>query len=76
MKHIMTMLAIATVALLVAGCGEKGISTARLEKSFRGADTTAQNSVTAITKAVQERNFGAAAAELQKLGAQATLTPD
>lgn len=76
MKRIVSIMLMVGMVLLVVGCGQKGISTARLEKSFKGSESAVQTSVQNIVKAVEQKNYAGAVAELQKLGAQANLTEE
>jgi len=76
MKKVMQVIMAGMVVVAMSGCGQKGISTARLEKSFKGSESAVQASVQAIAKAVEQQNYAAAVAELHKLGARANLTAE
>lgn len=75
MKQIKWMAALLmAAALIVTGCGEKGVKTSKLESSFKGSEPTLQTSVDKVVAAVKSADYASASAELQKLGAQAKLT--
>ncbi|MCX7848325.1 MAG: hypothetical protein N2595_09895 [bacterium] len=62
--------------LLIVGCGQKGISTTRLERSFKGTEAQMQANVRAVVKALEAKDYAGAAAALERLGAQAKLTEE
>lgn len=75
MQRIVSVMMIVGMVVM-AGCGQRGISTARLEKSFKGSERAVETRVQNIVKAVEAKNYAGAVAELQKLGAQANLTEE
>jgi len=76
MKRVIQVIVAGMVVVAMSSCGQKGISTARLEKSFKGSESAVQESLQTIAKAVEQQNYGVAVAELQKLGARANVTAE
>lgn len=72
---ILTVIAVALFALI--GCGKKNqVDTAPIEKSFASAEPGTKSSADQAVSAIKAGNYSGALAELQKLGAQAKLTPE
>ncbi len=72
---ILTVLMAGLVGLV--GCSKKSsVDTAPLEKSFQTADTTTKASVDTVVSAVKSADYSSAVAGLQKLAADAKLTPE
>ncbi|MCX7824712.1 MAG: hypothetical protein N2689_04055 [Verrucomicrobiae bacterium] len=75
----LTRIAAMAVMILAAafiGCGKKGVDTSKLERSFQSAEPSAKQNVQNVVQAVEKQDYAAATASLQKLAAQAKLTPD
>jgi len=71
------MSALAVTVLLSAGCSKKSsVDTAPLEKSFATAEPSDKASANKAVSDIKSGNYSGAMAELQKLGAQAKLTPE
>jgi hypothetical protein len=69
--------AVAVAMLVWAGCSKKsGVDTAPLEKSFASAEPANKSSADKAVSAIKASDYSGAMTELQKLGAQAKLTPD
>src|SRR5262245_27094583 len=66
----------ATVALVLCGCKKSGVDTAPLEKNFTSAEPAAKSSADKAVSAIKAADYSGAMAELQKLAAQAKLTPE
>ena len=72
---ILAVLMVATVAFV--GCGKKSsVDTAPLENSFASADPATKSSADKAVSAIKSSDYSGAVAELQKLAAQAKLTPE
>ncbi len=70
-------IALLSLAVAVTGCGNKSeVKTADLEKSFQSAEPNAQNRVNKAVAAIQSADYSTALADLQKVAAQAKLTPE
>jgi hypothetical protein len=74
MNWILT--AMAAAALALCGCKKSGVDTAPLEKSFSAAEPATKSSADKAVSAIKAGDYSGAMAELQKLGAQAKLTPE
>jgi len=71
------LIAMAATPLLLSGCGKKSsVDTAPIEKSFATADPATKSSADSAVSAIKSSDYSGALASLQKLGAQAKLTPD
>jgi len=67
----------AASALLVSGCASKSsVDTAPLEKSFASAEPANKTAADKAVSAIKTGDYTGATAELQKLAAQAKLTPE
>ena len=65
------------VGLILAGCGKKeGVDTSGVEKSFRAAEPAVKAEVDQIVAAVKSSDYAGAVASLQKLAANAKITPE
>jgi hypothetical protein len=65
------------LALGLVGCGQKqAVETSALESSFKSAEPAAQTTVGKAVEAIKKADYPAALAELQKLAADAKLTPE
>ncbi|MDB6123953.1 MAG: hypothetical protein JWQ71_2946 [Pedosphaera sp.] len=63
--------------LVTAGCSKKSsVETAPLEKNFKSADSASKSVADKAVSEIKAENYGGALTELQKLGAQAKLTPE
>jgi DNA-binding NtrC family response regulator len=72
-----TLAAVAVSALLVSGCASKSsVDTAPLEKSFASAEPASKTAADKAVSAIKAGDYPGATAELQKLAAQAKLTPE
>ena len=78
MRTMFWMVAVVCLAgLMLAGCGKKhGVNTAKLEKSFAAADASTKPVADSAVSAIKAGNYAGATADLQKLAAQANLTPE
>ena len=74
MNWILTVMAAA--ALVLSGCKKSGVDTAPLEKSFASAEPTAKSASDKAVAAIKASDYSGAMTELQKLAAQAKLTPE
>src|SRR2546427_13274797 len=69
--------AIAAASLLSNGCSKKtSVDTAPLEKSFSSADPASKSTADKAVSDIKAADYSGAMAELQKLAAQAKLTPE
>ena len=69
--------AVATSALLLSGCASKSsVDTAPLEKTFASAEPANKTAADKAVSAIKGGDYPGATAELQKLAAQAKLTPE
>lgn len=69
--------ALAAAALLVSGCNKDGsIDTSKVESSFSTADASSKGELDRVVQAVKAGDFAAATAPLQRLAANAKLTPE
>ena len=67
----------AAAALLASGCASKSsVDTAPLEKSFASAEPANKTVADKAVSAIKGGDYPGATAELQKLAAQAKLTPE
>jgi len=67
----------AASALLLSGCASKSsVDTAPLEKSFASAEPASKTVADKAVSAIKAGDYPGATAELQKLAAQAKLTPE
>lgn len=66
------------LAFVVAGCNKQGssVDTAPIEKSFSSADATTKGSADSVISEIKSANYSGAVADLQKLAANAKLTPE
>ncbi len=72
-----TLAAVAASALLLSGCANKNsVDTAPLEKSFASAEPANKSVADKAVSAIKTGDYTGATAELQKLAAQAKLTPE
>ena len=71
---LLTMLAALTFALV--GCKKSGVDTKPIEKSFSSAEPATKNSADKAVSALKAGDYAGAMAELQRLAAQAKLTPE
>ena len=78
MKYMGWIVAGMTAASLVlAGCSKKSnVETAPLEKSFASAEPTTKSSADKAVVSIKAGDYSGAMVELQKLSAQAKLTPE
>ena len=67
---------LAVCALSISGCKKSGVDTRPLEKSFSSAEPATKGSADKADSAVKAGDYAGAMAELQKLAAQAKLTPE
>jgi hypothetical protein len=74
MNWIVTAMAMA--ALVLCGCKKSGVDTAPLEKSFASAEPAAKSTSDKVVSAINAGDYSGGMAELQKLAAQAKLTPE
>lgn len=74
LRVITTVLWVCVVVM--AGCGQRGISTSRFERSFRGSDEATRKVVEGVVEAIKEENYLAAAAGLTALEVRPGLTSD
>lgn len=70
------LVGVLAVSLASIGCGKKGVSTSGLESSFKTAEPATQSQVDKAVSAIKAGNYAQATTELQKLAAQAKLTPE
>src|SRR5713226_9383591 len=69
--------AVAAAVLLLSGCASKNsVDTAPLEKSFASAEPANKTVADKAVSAIKAGAYPGATAELQKLAAQAKLTPE
>ena len=67
----------AASALLMSGCASKSsVDTAPLDKSFASAEPASKTVADKAVSAIKAGDYPGATAELQKLAAQAKLTPE
>jgi len=73
---ILTTLLASTFA--VVGCNKQGssVDTTPIEKSFSSADATTKSSADSVVTEIKNANYSGAVADLQKLAANAKLTPE
>ena len=78
MKRIQYLAAIAAaVAFTFAGCSKDGsVDTSKVEASFSSADASAKGELDQVITALKTGDFATATAPLQKLAANAKLTPE
>lgn len=78
MKHIgWVVTAIAAVSLVFTGCSKKSnVDTAPLEKSFASAEPATKSSADQAVSSIKAGDYSGAMVQLQKLSAQAKLTPE
>jgi hypothetical protein len=74
MNWILTVMAAA--ALVLCGCKKSSVDTTPLEKNFASAEPTAKSASDRAVAAIKAGDYSGAMAELQKLAAQAKLTPE
>lgn len=68
---------IAALSLLFSGCSKKGnVDTAPLEKSFASAEPATKSTADTAVSSIKAGDYATAMAQLQKLSAQAKLTPE
>jgi hypothetical protein len=78
MKRIQYLAAIAAaVAFTFAGCSKDGsVDTSKVEASFSSADASTKGDLDQVLTALKAGDFATATAPLQKLAANAKLTPE
>jgi molecular chaperone DnaK (HSP70) len=78
MKPIQYLAAIAAaVAFTFAGCSKDGsVDTSKVEASFSSADASTKGDLDQVLTALKSGDFATATAPLQKLAANAKLTPE
>lgn len=66
------------LAFAVVGCNKQSnsVDTAPIEKSFSSADATTKSSADSVISEIKNANYSGAMADLQKLAANAKLTPE
>ena len=76
-KITATIISFVALALVVTSCGKKDeVSTSALEKSFQSAEAPTQSSVNDAVAAIKSADYAGALAKLQKVAADAKLTPE
>jgi hypothetical protein len=68
--------AVTAVSLALVGCGKKGVSTSKLESSFKSADAATQSDVDKAVSAIKAGNYSEALTDLQRLAGKAKLTAE
>ena len=70
------LIGIAAASLVLCGCKKSGVDTAPLEKSFASAEPATKSASDKVVSSIKAGDYSGAMAELQKLAAQAKLTPE
>ena len=71
------VVAVLMATLTVVGCAKKSsVDTAKLESSFSSADPSFKSTASKAADAIKEGDYASAMASLQKLAANAKLTPE
>lgn len=78
MRRFGTMLAaLLVLAVALSACGSKSsVDTSKLEKSFQSAEPAQRSNADKAVSAIKAGNYAEAMTDLQKLAAQAKLTPE
>ena len=77
MKNILWMMfAVALVSSMMLGCGKSGVNTSKLESSFQSSEPAQKSTVDQAVDSIKVGNYQQAMASLQKVAAQAKLTPE
>jgi hypothetical protein len=65
------------IAVAVSGCSKKsGVDTSKLESSFKSSEPATQSDVDKAVASIKEGNYSDGMAQLQRVAAKATLTPE
>jgi outer membrane protein assembly factor BamD (BamD/ComL family) len=76
-RFVWVMAAVVVAGAVFMGCGKKEkVDTSKLEKSFEASEPAQRSAADRAVAAIKAGNYSQAMTELQKLAAQAKLTPE